>query len=317
MELKLETTCPTQWKFSYESDDPQLDELYELAKRDQWNVTEDIDWDLQIRDDSEILDSSQDLLHQTKFFQSLSAETQSQILANQAAFTISNFLHGEQGALLCCGQLVDTVPDIQGKLYAATQVMDEARHVEVFNKYLGLLDKTYPMDPALKTVLDVILAADTWQAKCVAMQVLVESVAMGAFRTIMKSSDDELLRDIVTLTARDEARHVAFGIISMSHEIPKLSEEEREQLEDLGFQAISILFGETGIGSAGEVFADAGVDPAEAMQAIVAEVVESGDMALADQRMRIVREYMLPNLEKVGLLTERIRPEYKAAGFLA
>ena len=316
MELTVETTCPTQWKFSYESDDPQLDELYELAKKDQWNVTEDIDWDRQIRDDADILDRSQDLFGGTKFFQSLSAETQSQIAANQTAFMISQFLHGEQGALLCCGQLVDTVPDIEGKLYAATQVMDEARHVEVFNKYLGLLDNSYPMDPALKAVVDAILAHESWQAKCVGMQVLVESLAMGTFRMMMKASADELLRDIVTLTARDEARHVSFGIISMNHEIPKLSEDEREQLEDFGFQAISILFGENGIGSGGEIMADAGVDPEEATKAIIEEVMESGDMSSNDMRLQTVREYMLPNLEKVGLLTERIRPQYKAAGFL-
>ena len=122
----------------------------------------------------------------------------------------------------CCAAVnsCDTVPDIEGKLYAATQVMDEARHVEVFNKYLNRLDKTYPMDPALKAVIDAVLAPDSWKAKCVGMQVLVESVAMGTFRTMMKASADDLLRDIVTLTARDEARHVAFGIISMNHEIP-------------------------------------------------------------------------------------------------
>ncbi|KAA0233764.1 MAG: hypothetical protein JJLCMIEE_03619 [Acidimicrobiales bacterium] len=317
MELVIDTTCPTQWNFAYKSDDPRLDELYELAKRDQWNVTEDINWDQQVRDDSEILDRSEDMFAQTKFFRSLSADTQAQISANQTAFMISQFMHGEQGALLCCGQLVDTVPDIEGKLYAATQVMDEARHVEVFYKYLGLLDREYPMDPALKAVLDVILAAESWQAKCVGMQVLVESLAMGTFRMMMRASADQLLRDIVTLTARDEARHVSFGIISMSHEIPKLSQDEREQLEDLAFQAISILFGENGVGMGGESLADAGIDPAEAMQAVAAEIIESGDMSMADRRLEIVREYMVPNVEKVGLMSERMRPKYQAAGYLA
>ena len=45
-------------------------------------------------------------------------------------------MHGEQGALICTAKIVETVPWIDAKYYASTQVMDEARHVEVFAKYL-------------------------------------------------------------------------------------------------------------------------------------------------------------------------------------
>ena len=188
MQLKIETTCPTVWKFDYESKDPELDELYELAKKNQWNVTTDIDWEHGIREDSDILDRGENALAHSNFFKSLSKQTQNDLMANQAAFTLSQFLHGEQGALLCCGQLVDTVPDIQGKLYAATQVVDEARHVEVFHKYLTMLDKSYPITSGLKNVLDAILSAEKWQAKCVGMNIMVESLAMGSFRNMLVSS---------------------------------------------------------------------------------------------------------------------------------
>ena len=194
MQLVVENTCPTQWRFEYESTDPELENLYELAKTNQWNVTTDINWDRDIRGDADILAREEDPLGGSKFFQTLSKQTQEEVMANQAAFTLSQFLHGEQGALLCCGELVDNVPDIEGKLYAATQVMDEARHVEVFHKYLKKLDKSYPITDGLKNVLDAILTAETWQAKCVGMQIMVESLAMGSFKNMLVTANDPLLK---------------------------------------------------------------------------------------------------------------------------
>ena len=84
MQLKIETTCPTVWKFDYESKDPELDELYELAKKNQWNVTTDIDWEHGIREDSDILDRGENALAHSNFFKSLSKQTQNDLMANQA-----------------------------------------------------------------------------------------------------------------------------------------------------------------------------------------------------------------------------------------
>ncbi len=161
MKLEVETTCPTQWHFEYESNDPALDDLYERAKKDQWNVSVDIPWDKGLREDSDVFKRAETPITRTKFFNSLSEQTQSDLLANQAAFMLSHFFHGEQGALLCCGQFVDCVPNIEGKLYAATQVMDEARHVEVFHRYLGLLDKSYPIVGGLKNIIGGRIGAYT------------------------------------------------------------------------------------------------------------------------------------------------------------
>jgi len=322
MKLSVENTCPTVWRFDYESNDPELENLYELAKTNQWNAARDIDWDQSIRGDSDILSRQENVLGRSKFFQGLSKQQQHELMANQAAFTLSQFLHGEQGALLCCGELVDNVPDVEGKLYAATQVMDEARHVEVFHRYLTKLDKAYPITDGLKNVLDAILTARTWQQKCVGMQVMVESIAMGSFKNMLVTAEDKLLKDIVTLTARDEARHVSFGIISLQQEIPNMPEEERAELEDFALTALDVLVGRTGDGrlpgvSIGfpEPIADSGFDPEEVSRIIAAELEEAGGLP-PTKAQPLFRSYVIPNLERIGLISDRIRPRYEAAGYL-
>jgi hypothetical protein len=322
MKLVVENTCPTQWRFEYESTDPELENLYELAKTNQWNVTTDIDWEQQIKSDSDILARNENPLGRSKFFTRLSKNVQQEVMANQAAFTLSQFLHGEQGALLCCAELVDNVPDIEGKLYAATQVMDEARHVEVFHKYLTRLDKHYPITDGLKNVLDAILEAKTWQQKCVGMQIMVESLAMGSFKNMLVTADDQLLKDIVTLTARDEARHVAFGIISLQHEIPNMPEEERAALEDFALVALNILVGRQGDAripgqSVGfdQPLIDASLDPLEVRKALEDEFKVAPPPKT--EQLPLFQAYMIPNLERVGLISDRVRPQYVEAGFIA
>lgn len=284
-------------------------------------MSKDINWDREIKDDSDILARSENPLGRSKFFTRLSKNTQREVMANQAAFTLSQFLHGEQGALLCCGELVDNVPDIEGKLYAATQVMDEARHVEVFHKYLKKLNKHYGITDGLKNVLDAILEAKTWQQKCVGMQIMVESLAMGSFKNMLVTADDPLLKDIVTLTARDEARHVSFGIISLQHEIPNMPEEERAALEDFALAALNILVGNRGDArlpgqaiSFDQPLVDAGLDPKEVMTALQEEFKVAPPPKTEQQPL--FQSYVIPNLQRVGLITERMKPKYIEAGFM-
>ena len=214
---ELTSQVKTLWKFDYEPKIKALRELYEVAKKQQWNAATDIDWSLEIDRDGDILDPRQNMMSQFDFVKALPDRTRKDLQIRLAAWRLSQFLHGEQGALLCCGQLVDVVPDTDGKLYAATQVVDEARHVEVFHRYITRLDRVYPIDPQLQAVLNAILAADTWQKKCVGMQIIVESLAMGSFKLMKEGSKDELLRKVVELTAQDEARHVSYGTMHLKY----------------------------------------------------------------------------------------------------
>jgi hypothetical protein len=207
------------------------------------------------------------------------------------------------------------VPDIDGKLYAATQVVDEARHVEVFHRYIKRLDHVYPIDAALQSVLNQILEADLWQMKCVGMQVIVESLAMGAFKIMKEGSRDELLRKIVGLTANDEARHVSYGLIYMKDELPRMPDPDRERIEDFAFAAVEAMVRRRpgGRGPAQmAAFADLGID----VEAAVRELREKfADPDFRARRPNAFRDYVMPQLRRLGIITDRTAPKYRELGF--
>ena len=131
-------------------------------------------------------------------------------------WTLSQFLHGEQGALICTAQIVETVPWIDAKYYAATQVMDEARHVEVFAKYLDeKLSGHYPINAHLKMLLDDIISDTRWDMTYLGMQIMVEGLALAAFGFIHQLTTEPLLKKLLRYVMSDEARHVAFGVLSL------------------------------------------------------------------------------------------------------
>jgi len=290
-----------------------LRELYDVAKKQQWNAATDIPWDLEINQDGDIMDPEQDPLRGFDFVQALPEEKRRLLAVRRAAWTLSQFLHGEQGALLCCGQLVEAVPDIDGKLYAATQVVDEARHVEVFHRYVERLDQVYPIDPTLQTVINAILEADLWQMKCVGMQVIVEGLAMGSFKNMKKGTRDPLLKSIVELTAQDEARHVSYGLIYMKDELPKMQEDERDRVEDFAIMAIEAMVRPgSGLGSQMGIFGDLGIDGEAAMKEM-REKFRTPEFRNA--RPNTFRDYVIPQLTRIDLITDRTAERYRELGF--
>ncbi len=314
---EIVTQVKTYWKFDYEPKIKALRDLYEIAKKEQWNAATDVNWELEIDPTGDILDPRQDVFRQLDFVKALPAQKQTNLAVCNAAWTLSQFLHGEQGALLCCAQLVEAVPDIDGKLYAATQVVDEARHVEVFHRYIKRLHRVYPIDPTLQAVLNQILEADLWQMKCVGMQVIVEGLAMGAFKIMKEGSRDELLRQIVGLTAADEARHVSYGLIYMKDELPRMAEDDRNRVEDFAFAAVDAISGRrpgTGFVSQMSIFEDAKIDTTEALP----EVMEKfQDPEFIASQPDPIRDHVLPQLHRIGLITDRTAEKYRGLGFEA
>ncbi len=317
---EIVTQVKTLWKFDYEPKIKALRDLYEVAKKQQWNAATDVPWDLEIDKSGDILDPSQDAFRELDVIKALPEETQTKLAVCNAAWILSQFLHGEQGALLCCGQLVEAVPDIDGKLYAATQVIDEARHVEVFHRYIARLHSVYPIDPTLQAVLNQILEADLWQMKCVGMQVVVESLAMGSFKAMKEGTKDELFRKVVTLTAQDEARHVSYGLIYMKEELPRMSDPERERVEDFAVAAIKLLVSggpgssddSEGLSSREKIYAEMGIDYAAAMEEIGAK---ANDPEFAGTGPNMFDDHVVPQLGRVGLITDRVAPQYREMGF--
>jgi hypothetical protein len=313
----IDTTVKTLWRFDYDSNIKPLRDLYEIAKKEQWNAATDIPWEIKT-DPAEVGDMSAPGVEPFDFVKALPKEKQIEFAKRKSAHLLSNFLHGEQGAMMICGQLVEVVPDMDAKLYASTQVIDEARHVEVFHRYIQRLDHVYPIMPGLKALLNAVLQADLWQMKCVGMQVIAESLAMGSFKTMMKITNDEVFRKVVELTAQDEARHVSYGLIYMKDAIPKMNEPDRDRLEDFAWTAMTLLAttpqlreGEKAADPMAVVYEGLGIDMEKAQAEMLSKM---SDPEFIKAQPNPFRDYAYPQLKRIGLITERTASKYQEAG---
>ena len=304
----------TLWKFDYDANVKALRDLYEVAKKQQWNAATDVPWHLET-DPAQvgvIPGPGGDPLKELRFIQELPPKQKLALDMRRSAWTLSQMLHGEQGAMLCCGQLVDVIPDMDGKLYASTQVIDEARHVEVFHRYIQRLDRVYPLMGPLKTLLNAVLTADLWQMKCIGMQVIAESLAMGSFKLMKAGTKDEVLARVVELTAQDEARHVSFGLIYMKDELPRMSEDARTRVEDFAVAALRMLCSPDAQMAFGEplfaIFREVGIDTEVAAEELQEKFL---DPAFRARQPNPFRDYVIPQLQRLDLITDRTAPAYR------
>jgi len=227
------------YSWNYEPEIDSLRTLYANALERQWVALRDLDWEREI--DREAFSRTFSLagipIQETEFWKGLGPELRWEVSRRSAAFMLSNFLHGEQGALMVAAQLVNAVPHMDGKFYAATQTLDEARHVEVFAAFIRKLDEVYPIAPGLKQLLDNVLATEDWKKKAVGMQVVAEGLALYSFRDMRNQTEEPLLKRLLTYVSRDEARHTGYGIKYLSMVVPTLEPRERAELEDFAFES--------------------------------------------------------------------------------
>jgi hypothetical protein len=314
---EVDTALRAIYNWSYEPEIDSLRTLYANALERQWIAVRDLDWRRGV--DREAFSETFSLgglpVAQTRFWKSLPADTRWDVARRSACFMLSNFLHGEQGALMVAGQLVGAVPHMDGKFYAATQTLDEARHVEAFAAYVRLLDDVTPISPGLKRLLDNVLAAEDWRFKAVGMQVVAEGLALYAFRDMRNQTREPLLTQLLTYVARDEARHTGYGIKYLSAVVPELSDSARAALEDFAFESARLLIdSRAGLSMRDQVLAiwrDAGVDPLEAMTKLAEErdVVASA-LQRSGGRLGPVSGFVIPTLRAIGLYSERIRGHF-------
>jgi hypothetical protein len=228
---------------------PALNRLYEKSKRAQWNGATDLPWDTDVDQEAVVLANAATTLG------GLAAGIDEQVIARSAFaswgpqewvrmgvesqnWTLSQFMHGEQGALLCTAKIVETVPWVDAKYYASTQVMDEARHVEVFAKYLDdKLSGHYPINAHLKLLLDDIVNDSRWDMTYLGMQIMVEGLALAAFGFIHQITTEPLLKQLLRYVMSDEARHVAFGVLSLKEYYAGLSDAELRERQEFAFEA--------------------------------------------------------------------------------
>jgi hypothetical protein len=292
----------TLFTWDYERSRPALVKLYEKAKTSQWNVTTDLDWSIKV-DQSELALAGLTQSSSGAFgegadlrgtpFESWTEDQWIELGIEGQNWTLSQFLHGEQGALLCTAQIVETVPWIDAKYYAATQVVDEARHVEVFAKYLDeKLSGHYPINAHLKMLLDEIISDSRWDMTYLGMQIMVEGLALAAFGLIHQLTTEPLLKKLLRYVMSDEARHVAFGVLSLQEYYKELDSKEIRERQEFAFEA-AVRMRDRFLQQ--EVWEKMGVDVKEALT-----------LVLQDENRVLFQSLLfskiVPNCKKLGLL---------------
>ncbi len=289
--------------WDYERSRPALGKLYEKAKKSQWNAQTDLPWDTEVdqatvvvnnalaQGGGTILDPSLDVKGTP--FESWTDDDWIQFGCESQNWTLSQFLHGEQGALICTAQIVETVPWIDAKYYAATQVMDEARHVEVFAKYLDeKLSGHYPINAHLRLLLDDIIGDNRWDMTYLGMQIMVEGLALAAFGFIHQLTTEPLLKQLLRYVISDEARHVAFGVLSLQEYYQELDSKEIRERQEFAFEAATRMRDRF---LQQEVFEKMGVDVKDSVKL----VMQAPDRAVFQS---LLFSKIVPNCKKLGLL---------------
>jgi hypothetical protein len=240
--------CEAEFTWDYEKGRLQkLDKLYEKAKGAQWNGNTDLPWHIEVDQEAVVMENfathpeqmgwNDDMLEGTSLAKWSEKEWLQFGVENQN-WTLSQFMHGEQGALLCTAKIVETVPWIDAKYYAATQVVDEARHVEVFSRYLDTkMSGHYPLNGHLGLLLDDIIADSRWDMTYLGMQIMVEGLALAAFGFMHQLTQEPLLKQLLRYVMADEARHVAFGVLSLQELYSQLSASEMRERQEFAFEA--------------------------------------------------------------------------------
>ncbi len=225
---------------------PRLDKLYEKAKNSQWNAQTDLDWSIEVDTqkafniftESSNVNTGHWTEHPDSPAKNWGDKEWEQFSLESFAWRLSQFKHGEQGALLCTAKIVETVPWIDAKYYAATQVVDEARHVEVFEKYIEeKVGITYPVNPHLQLLLDDIINDSRWDMTYLGMQIMVEGLALAAFGLMHQVTTEPLLKKLLRYVMSDEARHVAFGVLSLQEVYQDMSAKDILERQEFAFEA--------------------------------------------------------------------------------
>jgi hypothetical protein len=298
----VKDNAPALFTWDYEKGArPALNKLYEKAKKSQWNGETDLPWHLEVDQESVVIANAEasgslmggavDLSGTP--FEKWDEARWLQLGVEMQNWMLSNFMHGEQGALLCTAKIVETVPWIDAKYYAATQVMDEARHVEVFARYLDeKLSGHYPINAHLKLLLDDIIEDSRWDMTYLGMQIMVEGLALAAFGFIHMMTTEPLLKQLLRYVMSDEARHVAFGVLSLKEYYEGLDNTEIRERQEFAFEA-AVRMRDRLLQQ--EVWERMEVDPKQAIELI----------SLSPERMmfqQMLFSKIVPNCKKLGLL---------------
>ena len=312
---KMPANHRAHFDWTYPADNAEMRELYRRAKQGQWDGDSDLDWSIDVdpmNPERPLLPASfVDFTLLEDRGVRLDAGERRRLLAALTTWMLSQFLHGEQGALFAAAQVTEAVQFFDGKLYGATQVMDEGRHVEVFSRYLDdKLGRLYQVNDNLYVIIDALMADGRWDMKFLGMQIMVEGLALGAFGTLYQQTSEPLLKSLLKAVIQDEARHVHYGVLALREHIKTaLSERERQEREDWAFEVALLMRNRF---MAYEIYE-------EWFEGLMTRA-QWRDVVTALPGMREFRKVMftrlVPNLREIGLLSPRILPHYDRVGLL-
>ncbi|HJU27639.1 MAG TPA: ferritin-like domain-containing protein [Candidatus Binataceae bacterium] len=312
----IDSRFETLYQRDYSVQAQDMRRLYENAKRDQWNVSKDIDWSQPVDLDKGVFADGLIDGYGSDIWTKLDEKTRRELNVEFSCWRISQLLHGEEGAMLACSQLVNMVPTNDAKFFQSTQVVDEARHTEVLSRYLQEKcgGRVYPMTKNVKHLFDYLLGEGKWFIKTAGLQLVAETFAVGLFRMLAETSQDDLLRTISKRILSDESRHMGFSVLGLPDMIASLSPSDMRELEDFTAEACRlVLRGQF----PREAFERVGLTERDIkeIERVRVENAKSNDYTYFRQVFR--REMytqVVSNLKKVGLLTERTADNLRKLG---
>lgn len=295
--------------FDWEYDDgrKQMMHLYQKGKDMQWDALERIDWSLALDEDNPMqIPDEMGGLAQTPIWAKMDAKERATLRRHLQSWTISQFMQGEQAALICAAKIVQQVPDLDAKFYASTQVMDEARHVEAYKKLLEAFGVAYPMTRPLQTLVDQALRDQRWDMTYLAMQVVIEGLALAAFNNIREVAKNPLAQQVNAYVMQDESRHVAFGRLTLKDYYPHLTQKERDEREEFLVEACYHMRDRF---EARELYENLGLP--------VDEIVAAQQASGYQQMFRTsLFQRIVPIVRDIGLWSDKIQAAYREMGVI-
>jgi hypothetical protein len=310
--------------WDYERDRGQLVTLYNKAMGSQWNSVKDLDWSIEVDPERLVAEGGSPVVDVARVAGSLpgspmakwTEKEYSQLGIEFFKANLSQFMHGEQGAMMTAAKIVETVPWIDAKYYASTQTMDEARHTEVFAKYLRTkLGDAYPMSPFLKAQIWGLLEDPRWDIAYLGMQIVIESLALAAFGDMLRRIKEPLLQKLLRYVMSDEARHVAFGVLTLSEYYGDLSEAELLERQEF---LVDATLNQRARATTPEVWERLGTT-GEAVFPFLVQAAEQMKTNLMGGFARGFFAKLVPNVRKLGLLDANngwLRQRWGEAGLL-
>lgn len=297
----------TLFDWEYDEGRTTLMHLYQKGKDMQWDAVKRIDWTQELDFENPMqMPEEANAIYGSPMWDKMNKSEKREFRRHSQAWNISQFMQGEQAALICAAKIVQQVPDLDAKFYASTQVMDEARHVEAYKNLLTKFGVAYPMTAPLQQLIDQALRDSRWDMTYLAMQVVIEGLALAAFGTIRDVAQNPLARMVNAYVMEDEARHVAFGRLSLRDYYPTLTDAERDEREEFLVEACYLMRDRF---QAREVF--------EVMGLPVDECVKYVEQSATMQLFRtFLFQRIVPIVKDIGLWGPRIQKAYVDMGVM-